>query len=1361
MKYFFCTISILLSVVKPIHAQADRVKFMHIDSQSGFSGKSVFAIYQDSRNFLWFATDAGLNRFDGYNFKVFKTVDGDSLSISNNNIRSIVEDKNHNLWFGTENGLNRFNRNSETFTRFYPQPGDSNSLSHNFISSLAVNPSGDLFVGTSGGGICRYSQKKGNFSRIDLLSVSGTRLGGVISEVLPLDDGRICVLLDGHRVFTVNPENWAISKVTDLPIEQWGGNKKMFIYRDKIYVGGVNEIFVITISDNTLKKIPVPGKYGNVQGFISGIDIDADGILWIGSTNKGLFLFDPERSEIIGNLDYDEYDPSSVSGPDISSLFIDKTGKVWVGTWGSGVNYYHPDISKFALYSNTQMDQQNLPSNKVNTFCQDGDGIVWIGTESGILSYETSKVGLVRNQPSVLLPADGVLSLCCDSKNTIWAGCYLTGLKKINPKTREVQTIPLLQSSTSIKKIIEYKPGIILLATMDQGVLQFNSSTGECEKFLSGETSFSFVNDLYLDAEKNLWISTLNGLFCYDKLSGKIVNYSYDPAKPCSISVNHIKCSLQLSDGSMIVGTSEGLNILDNKRGEFKKINSKNGLQNDYICSIEQENSNRIWVSTLEGLSCITIKSYEPLKFDIINYSVYEGIQPMGFRALASLNSKSGLMLFGGNKGVNYFFPDRIYTDKSEPVAVITRFRLNNVKIGINQEIDGRIILSKAINETKKIELRHDENNLSFNFAALNAVIPEKCIYKYKLEGFETEWNYTISTRRIISYTNLAPGQYVLKIRASNSDGSWSNVGVKLKIEVLPPFWKSRIAIVCYIALILVLLFFLRKIIISQERKTSEKKLAMQEAQRLHDMDMLKIKFFTNVSHEFRTPLTLIITPLEKILKDLRYKELEAPLQTVYRNSRRLLNLVNQLLDFRKMEVSGLKLSPTTGDIVDFLKEMVISFTDIAEKKQISFKFRSNIKELIMQFDHDKMEKIIFNLLSNAFKYTIEKGEIVVEIDYIEQMKLLSGDSSGEKVHGNELQVKVKDSGIGIASDKLEHIFERFMQVDKTNKIVEHGTGIGLSLTREFVILHGGKIWAESEEGKGSTFTFTIPLDNVTVKSVQEDEPLAFENKIPGDDEPKRAQNLPVVLVVEDNEDLRFYLRDNLKQKYAILEAGDGKTGAEKAIAEIPDLIISDIMMPKMDGVELCKKLKSHTHTSHIPIILLTAKTSEDQKKTGFEVGADAYISKPFSFEILEMQVKNLIEQRKQLKSLFNKKIEVNPSDISVTSVDEKLIRKALEVVEKNISNADFSVEQLGRELGMSRVHLYKKLLSLTGKTPIEFIRVLRLKRAAQLLQKSQLRVSEIAYEVGFNNPKYFSKYFREEFNMLPSEYAAAHGKPE
>ncbi len=512
----------------------------------------------------------------------------------------------------------------------------------------------------------------------------------------------------------------------------------------------------------------------------------------------------------------------------------------------------------------------------------------------------------------------------------------------------------------------------------------------------------------------------------------------------------------------------------------------------------------------------------------------------------------------------------------------------------------------------------------------------------------------------------------------------------------------------------------------------------------MHELDMMKIRFFTNVSHEFRTPLSLILTPLEKMLSQTGESDQRNQLQLIHRNARRLLNLVNQLLDFRKMEVQDIKLNTSEGDIVRFIRDLSYSFSDLSERKNITFSFTTSVQQMETFFDQDKVEKILFNLLSNAFKFTPENGAVGVALNLKEQQGKLF------------VEIKVKDSGIGIPADKQEKIFERFFQVETPKSMVNQGSGIGLSITREFVKLHGGTIHVDSTPGNGSCFTVLLPAKEITHREIlfdgqgqQEEEvvPVSVATTL-------EVDRKPLLLLVEDNEDFRFYLKDNLRAHYAILEAANGKQAFQKALASLPDLIVTDVMMPEMNGIELCRKIKSDPHTSHIPVILLTARTADEQKVEGFETGASDYITKPFNFEILQARIKNVIAQREAFQKVIQKHLEIKVSDIPVTSLDEKLIQKAIQTVEEHISDPEFSVEELSHEMGMSRVHLYKKLLALTGKSPIEFIRCIRLQRAAQLLEKSQLTVSEIAYQVGFNNPKYFTKYFKDQFKTLPSNYA-------
>jgi signal transduction histidine kinase/DNA-binding response OmpR family regulator len=622
----------------------------------------------------------------------------------------------------------------------------------------------------------------------------------------------------------------------------------------------------------------------------------------------------------------------------------------------------------------------------------------------------------------------------------------------------------------------------------------------------------------------------------------------------------------------------------------------------------------------------------------------------------------------------------------------------------------------------------------SIEFSALNFFHPQKTQYRYILEGFNKEWLTTDANQRKVTFTNLDPGDYTFKVKASHGDGVWDGEETTLRITVLPPFWKSSWAFVCYAVLIIAALIIVRTLIVRRERMNFRVQQEKLEAQRMHELDEMKIRFFTNVSHEFRTPLSLILAPLENMMQSSSPDQ-RNHLQVIQRNAKRLLNLVNQLLDFRKVEIQEVRLSTSEGDIVTFIRELVHSFYDVSKQKNIALNFRTSIPSFETNFDQDKIEKIVFNLLSNAFKFTLA-GTVEVEL------------SEHQADGRNYFRIDVSDTGIGIPKDKQAKVFDRFYQHDLDGVVTNEGNGIGLSIVNEFVKAHGGFMSLVSEPMKGSRFSVFLPLERVTVSM------NILEENSPDNDE--GVTDKPTLLLVEDNNDFRYYLKDQLINEYTVLEAENGNQGLKAALHAIPDLIISDVMMPGMDGVQLCKELKSDRHTSHIPVILLTARHSPEQKIQGFEFGADDYITKPFNFEILQSRIRNLIHQRQLFQQHFQKHLSVKATEVQITSLDEKFIKSALETVERNIANPDFSVEELSRLMGMSRVLLYKKLLSLTGKSPIEFIRSIRLQRAAQLLEKSQCTVSEVAYQVGFNNPKYFAKYFKEEYSILPSAYAAS-----
>ena len=659
--------------------------------------------------------------------------------------------------------------------------------------------------------------------------------------------------------------------------------------------------------------------------------------------------------------------------------------------------------------------------------------------------------------------------------------------------------------------------------------------------------------------------------------------------------------------------------------------------------------------------------------------------------------------------------------------------------------------MQQSLASLEEITLKYKENVFTIEFASTDFIHGNNERYAYMMDGFNSDWLYTSENKRNATYTNLAPGHYIFKVKVLGRNGLWGDVK-SINIIIRPPLWRSTIAYIIYFLILAALVLIIRRITLERIHMRYEVAHQKKEVERVHVMEQLKTKFFTNVSHELRTPLSLILAPLDKLINNADSIEQQQQLSLVQRNAKRLLNLVNQLLDFRKMEVQEIKLHPSTGNIIAFCRDIADSFNDVSEKKKIEFTFSSDIDDLEIYFDKDKMEKILFNLLSNAFKYTFDDGKVKLTISYKQPQ---------ENEANGKLFIEISDNGIGIPDDKQELIFERFFQTEVPASMVNQGVGIGLAITKEFVKLHGGVISVKSELDKGACFTVLLPAKKIyepsthistkPVTTEETDENLVIESGTKGDKK--------TILLVEDNEDIRFYLKENLKKLYNLEEAVNGKEGLEKVKMLNPDLVVSDIMMPVMDGIEMARKIKSDIQTAHIPIILLTAIGNEEKQLEGYEIGVNDYITKPFIFDILASRIRNLIAQQKLLQKKFHKQIEINPFEVTITPLDETFLKNALDIIEKHIDDVEFSVEDFSKEIFMNRVTLYRKIYSLTGKTTIEFIRSIRLKRAASFLEKSGMSVTEIAWKVGFRNPKNFAKQFKEEFGMTPSEYSSKRKK--
>ena len=793
--------------------------------------------------------------------------------------------------------------------------------------------------------------------------------------------------------------------------------------------------------------------------------------------------------------------------------------------------------------------------------------------------------------------------------------------------------------------------------------------------------------------------------------------------------------------------------MYDTRRHVFLDLSSVAEAKGNFIAAITEDQERNMWVSTSRKVIRVTVASdgKGSYLFDSRAYNSEDGLQNCDFNQRSIKTLHNGIIAIGGLYGVNVFAPDHIRYNKMLPNVMFTGLSLFDEAVKVGQSYGGRVLIEKELNDVENVEFDYKQNIFSVSFASDNYNLPEKTQYMYKLEGFNNDWLTLPLGVHNVTFTNLAPGKYVLRVKAINSDGY---VGIKeatLGIVVNPPFWMSWWAYLLYAAGLVVVLFLARYRMLKREREKFHLQQIENEVAKNEEINNMKFRFFTNVSHELRTPLTLIISPLEGMLKETTDELQSTRLQLMYRNAQRLLHLVNQLLDFRKGEMSTHQLSLSEGDIISYVHSVCNSFLLMADKKHIQFSFFSGIDTFSMAFDADKVGKIVMNLLSNAFKFTPEGGRVTVMIEHV----------TGTP---DTLEIKIADTGIGISDVDKEHIFDRFYQADHKGVEETTGNGIGLSLVRDFVTLHEGEVKVFDNIGTGSVFVIQFPVKHVetqvqlpeeTGMSVGDEEDREMKEEVR---EETGRKDSPLLLVVDDNEDFRIFMRYSLELQYRVKLAVNGNEAWEMMQEELPDLVISDVMMPQMDGNELCRLIKQDKRTAHIPVILLTARQNTEAKLEGLQTGADDYVTKPFNMTILVLRIRKLIELSRYHR-VTQGMIDPAPSEIVITSLDEKLIEKAIKYVEDNMSRTELSVEELSRELGMSRVHLYKKLLQITGKTPIEFIRVIRLKRAAQLLRESQLHVSEVAFEVGFNNPKYFSRYFKDEFGVLPSVYQEKEGK--
>ncbi len=1366
-----CLFVLALLIAPPLSAK--EINFRHLTIDDGLSQNAVFSILQDSRGFMWFGTKDGLNRYDGYNFVVYQHNPFDSTSVSDNFIKRLFEDSRGFIWVGTlDGGISVYDRTTNQFKRLKLQPIDTVLRNKYEIQAIIEDDVGNIWIGTRGDGLFKISLIQGDINNLEIKSYIHRPQDQQSIGSNTIND----LHADGHLLWIATPDGLVkfdtktglytriaiLSSHPDVP----DGNLHNGV--SIVYETRDNSLWLGTMSglvqfDRSTETIEVHRHHYELfrfgWGAVYGLAEDADGALWI-ATPAELMRFNPKKSDYV-SFRNDPLNPQSINHNGISSVFIDKTGILWVGTTGQGINIYDPKAQKFNLLKQVNAPTSLAAGFSVRSVTEDNRGNVWIGTDvlhlwqrdkNQLISFEKTP-GSLNDFGNTL-----VWSMLATEDEYLWTGTT-EGLFRYDLNTgssRHYKPDPANKQGLPQKDVfalLKNHQGQLLLATENYLCRLMDQEKGvfECIAYQPEPSYEQQVRPvIFEDINHKIWLGTKNGLMLLNADNETFTIYQNDPSRLTSLSNNLIKsiCADPLEPGKYLwIGTNGGINRFDMETGLFLYYTESDGLPNNVVYAVLPDNDNNLWLSTNKGLS-----RFDPINKTFRNFDVKDGLQSNEFNTGAYFRSKSGELFFGGINGLNYFYPEQVVDNPHIPSVVLTRLKVGEQYITPQNRPN---LLKHSIQETSQIALSYDDDVLSFEFAALDFAVPEKNQYAYLLENFHQDWIFA-GSNRTATYTNLPPGKYSFKVKASNNDGIWNEEGLALSIVITPPWWGTWWAYVIYAFAFFAILYRIRQYEMKRIKLKNQLKMEIVETDTLRKMDQMKSQFFANISHEFRTPLTLVLGQVESVMSsDIDIKE-KTKLQIANKNARRLLTLINQLLDLSKLEAGSMELHTGTYNMVSFLKSLFYSFESLAESKNIRLQFESDHNNIAVLFDPDKFEIIIYNLLSNAFKFVGEKGEI----------KLILKQTKDEK-----LVINIIDSGIGIPQDKLPHIFDRFYQVDSSVTREHEGTGIGLALTRELVELHKGTIEVSSIEGQGSRFSISLPIAKQGSMDTVQNESSTLPDSVAGQTDEITPHSTrkeswtetgdssrPIILVVEDNTDVRAYIREQLETTYMVLEAENGAVGVELAHKTVPDLIVSDVMMPLMDGYTFCKHIRADELTSHIPIIMLTAKAGLDDKIEGLEKGVDAYITKPFNAKELRARVSNLLAQREQLRKRFSKAGVIRPSEVTAVSVDQAFLEKTIKMIEHHFDNPQFSNEMLAETMHMSASQLNRKLNALLGQPAGQLIRSMRLQRAADLLEQKAGTIAEVCYQMGFSDQAYFSRAFKKQFGCSPSEYKSEKG---
>ena len=1344
LRYSACFLLIISS-----WANAQKLRFDNYSLDHGLSQSTIVSMLQDRQGFIWIGTEDGLNRFDGYSFKIYRKTKADSSNtIGGNFVWDILEASNGNLWIAHEGGITRFDPVHESFKVYKVGHGSVN------VKSLHQTDSTGLWIGTSDQGLFYLDFNTGKLTQYINTNASLLKYNNIL-DIVSYSKDDLVIATRGAGIFLFNRKQSfrrpILKNIKDSTLLSGNDIWKILRHKDQYWLGTLHGIIKLDMNLQPLDHYPLP--HGTLmEQRVSTILFDKNDMLWVACYGGGLARFDPKTATYTF-ANHSPTDPHALANDLVFSLLLDRSENLWVGTWIAGISKLRKGYNNFQNYSNEDIGTPSdfitsitsLPCGQKETLLL---GVYGGGIRQASLQYgQTLAFSQYHfNSPAIDQVAE-TANCFFKGRDTFWIGSDTDGLigvpvQDIGCNTKPGAVIhytsgatPQSLSGNAVKTILEDHEGNLWVGTIGNGLNKIThgaSSTPVVIRYIKNEKdpsaiSHNRVNHIIQDKDKNIWIATSDGINLYTEkgfdhfLKGKVITL------------------LQSKNGTLYAGTEQGLFQANPKPPySFAHIPA---LGEQLINALREDNTGKLWITTNQGMFW-----YDPSGAAAMQFRSSDGLQGDEYNFNAAAKTGQGLLAFGGVNGLTLFDPQKVILNTSKPPVVISSLKIANQEVPVANAVNTEgYTLPQNINHTANLTLRHNQNYLTFNFVALDYTNPAKNKYAYKLEGIDKDWVYADALNRSATYTNLTPGAYTLRIKAANNDNLWNAEGTTMAITILPPWWRTWWAYAIYILAAVVALVLARRNIIQRERLKTELQLEHVELTKLKELDDFKSRFFANISHEFRTPLSLIIGPTEKLLaedKEKSYPELNI----IHNNSISLLNLVNQMLDLSRVEAGSLQLQVRKTDLTTGLKIFTSPFYSLAASKRIELSVVVPSTPIDGYADLSFLEKIVNNLLSNAIKYTQASGVITFKAE----------DKNGY------LQITVTDTGMGIPDSQIDKIFDRFYRVHEVTSV--EGTGLGLALTRELVKTHRGEITVTSEYGKGSTFIVTLPIAEqyYSADEYRTESPgyLPLREPLPDATPPivvdinasPDGAEKPVLLVIEDNTELREFIKSTLINAYTILEAPDGETGLRLAIEYVPDIIITDWMMPIMDGATVCRNIKSTTATDHIPIILLTAKAGVESRIEGLETGADDYLTKPFDLRELRIRVANLIEQRKKLQAKYQVGTAFAYKPVKAESANEKFLKRLHEIVEERISDSKFGVEELAREIGMSRVQLYRKLTALTNQSAVEFLRSYRLERAADLLRQGVGNIAEIAFQVGFDNPSYFTKTFREHFGKLPSE---------